>query len=61
MGTEYGITEYATIGICLLILALIAHDVIFQRKSRRMVQRRRNKSLEDTLTLLGLGNRRGDK
>lgn len=60
MGTEYGMTEYIIAGICLMILALIANDIVFSRKARRMIERKRKKSLEDTLSLLGLGVRRGD-
>ncbi len=56
------IETIASIGLIVFMLGAIAvNEVMLRRKMRAYVERKRKRALEDTLQLLGLGNRKTDR
>lgn len=53
--------DYSAIALCVVLVLGVAHDMYFQLQRKKYVERLRKKSLEDTLVLLGLGQRKEDK
>lgn len=56
------IENIVSIGLILFMLAAIAlNEIMLRRKMRAYVERKRKRTLEDTLQMLGLGNRKTDR
>ncbi len=51
-----------SLGLMVLMLGSIAvNEIVMRRKVRAYIERKRKRDLEDTLQLLGLGNRKTDR
>lgn len=51
----------AFVALFIIMVGIVVNDIVYRRKVRKYIARKRKRDLEDTLQMLGLGMRKEDQ